>query len=130
MRDAVRKSERLLVRFRAHPLYEEMARAEQRIHEAPYHAETHEQVQSGILDALYRQGGRWTIVEFKTDELRDEADLERLMAEEDYLPQARRYGQAAEWLLGQKPRLALCLLNFAGGVCLHFPDEVEGRSTT
>ena len=123
--DAVHRSAQLLVRFRAHSLYAEMAGAEQRLHEVPYSAQVDEQVESGIMDALYRRDGRWTIVEFKTDELRNQADLDRLLKEEDYLAQANRYLAAAERLLGQAPRLVLCLLNYADSVRLYEPGSTD-----
>ncbi|MBL7183284.1 MAG: hypothetical protein ISS50_02415, partial [Anaerolineae bacterium] len=117
--DAVRQSQRLLVRFQAHPLCQEMDAADQRLHEVPYSLVVDGRVESGIIDALYLREGVWTIVEFKTDEVRDEADFERLLADEDYLVQAQRYIAAAERLLGQRPRFSLCMLNYAGGVHLY-----------
>ena len=57
-------------------------------------------------------------MEFKTDHVRDQAALERLLAEEDYLAQAERYAAAVERLLGSRPMVVLCLLDYAGGVHL------------
>jgi len=125
LQDAVSRCARLLASFRAHPLYAEMAAAESRLHEVPYSRLVHGRVESGILDALYRREGRWTIVEFKTDELRDEVALQHLLREEDYLAQAQRYLAAAQDLLGQMPRLRLCLLNYARGVRLLDAAEVQ-----
>ncbi|MBC8446467.1 MAG: hypothetical protein H8D78_01835 [Chloroflexi bacterium] len=48
--------------------------------------------------------------------MRDRAAFETLLAEEDYVAQAGRYLTAAEQLLGQRPRLLLCMLNYAGTV--------------
>jgi len=42
-------------------------------------------------------------------------------------PEARL--SEAERLLGQKPRLVLCPLNFAGGVRLYYPEKPEGTNT-
>ena len=58
------------------------------------------QMESGIIDALYLHQGVWTIVEFKTDRVRDEADFKRLLSEEDYVTQVQRYVAAMEHLLG------------------------------
>jgi ATP-dependent exoDNAse (exonuclease V) beta subunit len=116
--DAVRQCQRLLLRFQVHPLYQEMETAQQRLHETPYSLKVDGRVDSGIMDALYLREGAWTIVEFKTDEVRDAADFERLLAEKDYLAQAQRYALATERLLGQRPRVILCMLNYAGGVYL------------
>ena len=117
--DAVHESAKLLLRFQEHPLHAEMAGAERRLHEVPYSlVAANGRVENGIIDALYLHGGRWTIVEFKTDHVRDTAALERLLAEEDYLAQAERYATAVERLLGSRPQVALCLLDYAGMVHL------------
>ena len=117
--DAVRRSRQLLIRFRAHPLYNEMNRADQRLHEVPYSLVVDGQVESGIIDALYQRDGTWTLVEFKTDRVRDRADLERLLADEGYAAQAQRYAAAAERLLGQRPVCIFCMLNVRGAIYLH-----------
>ena len=115
--DAVRKTARLLARFQAHALYADMARADRRLHEVPYSLVAESgQVESGIIDALWGRQGTWTVVEFKTDEIRSEADLRKLLAEKDYLSQAGRYAAAVERLLGSRPAVVLCLLDYAGGV--------------
>jgi hypothetical protein len=129
--DAVSRTRALLQRFREHSLYGEMDTAERRLHEVPYSLEVDGRVESGILDALYLPtgappAGAWTLVEFKTDRLQDEAGLDRLLAGEDYLAQARRYQAAAECLLGAWPRAVLCLLNYAGGVRPVTVPEVGG----
>jgi len=116
--DAVRRTRRLLLRFQAHALYQEMETAEQRLHEVPYSLAVDGRVESGILDALYQREGAWTIIEFKTDDVRDEAGLNQLLAEENYLAQARRYQAAVERLLGWRPTVKLCLLNYGGAVRL------------
>jgi len=116
--DAVQRSRQLLLRFRAHSLYEEMDRADQRLHEVPYSLVVDGQVESGIIDALYRRDGLWTIVEFKTGRVKDRPELERLLVEEGYAAQAQRYVAAAERLLGQTPRCILCMLNYGGAVYL------------
>ena len=118
--DAVRECARLLKRFQADSLYREMDEAERRLHEVPYSVVTDGKVESGIIDALYLRAGDWTVAEFKTDRVRDRADFERLLKRKDYLAQAQRYVSAVERLLGQRPRVVLCMLNYAGGVHLHW----------
>jgi ATP-dependent helicase/nuclease subunit A len=117
--DAVGQTRKLLHRFRTHPLFHEMDGADRRLHEVPYSIVVGGRVERGIVDALYRSEGVWTLVEFKTDRVRNEADLGRLLVEEDYLAQAQRYASAAERLIGQRPRVVLCMLNRAGAVYLH-----------
>jgi ATP-dependent exoDNAse (exonuclease V) beta subunit len=76
-------------------------------------------VESGIIDALYQHQGTWTICEFKTDRVKNQSELERLLVEKGYSAQAQRYMTAAERLLGQQPRFILCMLNYARAVHLH-----------
>jgi ATP-dependent exoDNAse (exonuclease V) beta subunit len=109
---AVRRTHRLLLRLRGHPLFEDLTTAEQRLHEVPYSLEREGRVDSGKIDLLYRRDGVWTIVEFKTDEVRNQADFERLQRKRDTIPQARRYAAAAEELLGRRPRCLLCMLDY------------------
>lgn len=117
--DAVARSRTLLLRFEAHPLHAEMAGAERRLHEVPYSLVADDgRIENGIIDALYLRDGAWTIVEFKTDHVRDAAALERLLAEEGYLAQAERYASAVERLLGSRPQVVLCLLDFDGKIHL------------
>ncbi len=114
--EAVRQSRLLLVRFRNHPLFQEMDAAERRLHEVPYSLMVDGSVERRIIDALYLKDGVWTIIEFKTGEFKDEADFQRRLKEEDYLGQARRYLDAVRRLLGRPPRCFLCLLNCAQAV--------------
>jgi len=114
--DAARKSQGLLQRFRAHALFIEMDSAQRRLHEVPYSLMRDGHVESGVMDALYLRDDTWTIVEFKTDEVRDEAEFTALLDGQGYRKQAKRYVEAAEHLLGQQPRLTLCMLNFGGKV--------------
>jgi ATP-dependent exoDNAse (exonuclease V) beta subunit len=123
--DAVRQSEALLTRFHVHPLCFEMVAADQRLHEVPYSLQMEGRLENGIIDALYRRQGVWTIVEFKTDAVRDRADLSRLLADQDYVAQSRRYVAASERLLGQRVQAVLCLLNYAGQVHVY---RIDGAS--
>ncbi len=116
LKDAVRRTVVLLDRFRQSALYGEMQSAERRWHEVPYQLPAGEGAEVGILDALFLQAGRWTIVEFKTDHVRDERDLDAVLAQQGYARQARRYSRATEILLGVRPRLLICMLDVAGQV--------------
>ncbi len=131
VRDAAAASRRLLQRFHEHPLCTEMATANRRLHEVPYSLLTDDgQLQSGIIDALYQRDGRWTIVEFKTDRLRDAAALDQLLAREDYLAQTARYAAAVEQLLGARPGVVLCFFDFGGIVrLLNYPEFTQVTPT-
>ncbi len=123
--DAVAETRRLLQRFCAHWLFQEMDSAEERLHEVPYSLLVAGRLESGIIDALYRREGTWTVVEFKTDDVRDEAQLADLLEREGYREQAQRYAAAVERLVGHHPRVILCLLNYRGAVTIRSPHSNE-----
>ncbi len=114
--DAVRRAARLLRRFQDTPLYAEMAAARRRYHEVPYSLTTTQGMESSVIDALYETAKGWVVVDFKTDDIRDEEALIGMLTQEGYVNQVRRYQSAAERLLGVRPRAGLCLLNYAGTV--------------
>ena len=71
---------------------------------------------SGVIDALYRTDDGWVLVEFKTDYVKDEVALDTVMRSTDYGEQVARYRAAAGRLLGAPVRGAMCFLNFGGRV--------------
>jgi ATP-dependent helicase/nuclease subunit A len=107
---AIAGARRLLARFQAHLLYTEMAAAE-RYHEVPYSVTLDDGPRSGIVDLLYRTDDCWTIAEFKTDRLKDEAEMKARIREAKYDEQVRRYVQAVTQRLGEQPRALLVFLN-------------------
>jgi len=114
-RRAVAESHRLLERFWADPQRERIDQAKERYHELPY---TQPLPQGGMdvgsIDLLYREEEGWTIVDFKTDELRDEEALQG--AVEKYQPQLMRYRQAVQELLKLSSQAFLCFLDDQGEV--------------
>ncbi len=116
--DVVRRAQRLLGSFRRHPLYAEIAGAEVRRHEVPYVLPEDSAEGApvfGQIDLLFRANGRWTLVDFKTDRLRDERAREEALADDGaYQAQVERYLAAVEGLLGERPRGLLCLLDDRG----------------
>ena len=121
--DAVRESGKLLLRFRGTSLARRNGRRRTALARGTvqpgHHGERPRVRTASSTRSICAATGRWTIVEFKTDHVRDAAALERLLAEEDYLAQAERYAAAVERLLGSRPQVALCLLDYAGGVHVH-----------
>ncbi len=116
IRDGLARASRILRRFQQHPLYQTMANASLRRHEVPYTLAVDGAVDTGVIDALFRHNGQWTIVEFKTDIIRSEAERDTILKESDYLAQIARYRRAVQKLWGQEPSVLLCWLNFAGRV--------------
>ena len=115
LEDAEQRTRRLLNQLRRHPLYAEMARADERHHELPFTAPATGEP-AGQIDLLFRTGDTWTLVDFKTDRIRDDRAREALLQEQDYRAQVARYASAIEHYLGVTPRCVLCLLNDQGAV--------------
>jgi ATP-dependent exoDNAse (exonuclease V) beta subunit len=111
LRDATRRTENLLQRFKGHSLFAEMDTAERRLHEVPYSYQVNGRTENGVIDALYRVNGRWKLVEFKTDHLRNSTELNRVL-EDNYTEQIERYTTAVVQLFGQRPEANLCLLDY------------------
>jgi ATP-dependent exoDNAse (exonuclease V) beta subunit len=68
----------------------------------------------GVVDLLYKTGRGWRIVDFKTDELRDESEF--LEKKIEYLPTMERYKQALQITLHETPVVILCFLSYKGTV--------------
>ncbi len=123
LQDGARRSRRELNRFQAHEPYRHGDGADRRIHEVPYSLPRDGGPLEGrINDALHLRNSVWTIVEFETDIVRDDAGFREPLAKEDCLVQARRHVTAVERLLGHRSRCILCLPNYGAAVPLY---EVE-----
>ncbi len=109
-RAALREARVLLSRFQAQPLWREIDQAQERYAEWPYVMAQ----DSGVIDLLYRGAEGWTVVDFKTDELRDAPAVAGAVA--CYTLQVRRYLKAAAAHLGAPPRGRLVLLNAQAAV--------------
>ena len=97
---------RMLRRFQAHPLYAEIEKAD-RLHEVPYALPN----DNGVIDLLYRRSGEvWTIVDFKTDEVRSIEEMRATIEREQYAEQVQRYAAALAVQIGQRPRGRLVFL--------------------
>ena len=132
IRHTIAGARRLLARFQTHPLYAELDGAE-RHHEVPYAVEVDGVTKNGIVDLLARSDGIWTLVEFKTDELRTGADLEAHARKKGYYEQVRVYVTAVGHLLGVRPRALLVFLNVGGQVktvTLDTTSEFRSRAVT
>ncbi len=85
-----------------------------RRHEVPYAYPVLNTITTGYVDLLYRDArGCWQIVEFKTDAIGSEDELQMLIAAQ-YGKQVRRYREAVERFLGESPDAWLCFLDFMG----------------
>ncbi|GMA56236.1 hypothetical protein GCM10025858_07390 [Alicyclobacillus sacchari] len=66
-------------------------------------------VAQGVIDCLFEEAERWVVVDYKTDRVQSEADLERLLHE--YRAQVATYVAAlTPWQRRRKSRLT-CILS-------------------
>ena len=129
--DAWRKASELLARLQRHELFRELATAESRFHETPYTYVAGDGVEQGRMDLIYRADDRWTVVDFKSDRIASDAALAEWIAARDYRAQMERYAAAVTTLLGVRPRLRLCFLDYRGGVMVvPMADELETSSAS
>ncbi len=113
IQDGYRRAAAILERFCDHDLFQRMSDAESLKHEITYSVLGKDQkTQSGIIDAMFREGENWYLVEFKTDEIRDKKRFQWVWDEEDYQDQVEGYLVAAEIILGIRPEPILCFLNY------------------
>jgi ATP-dependent helicase/nuclease subunit A len=112
---AIQEASQMLGRLAGHALWAEIQAAQIAQREIPFTTfDSLGQVQSGQIDLLWRGPQGWQIVDFKTDALRDEADLPA--AVERHRRQVERYVRSASNILGEPPRGMLCFLDFRGEV--------------
>ena len=112
---AIREAAKLLGRFREHDIFLEIDAASERMHEIPY-TRPHPTwgSDSGRIDLLYRVNDAWHLLDFKSDEIRDDDDLANAL--DEHRPQIGRYAAAVQQLLGETPQAALCFLDALGEV--------------
>lgn len=114
-RQAIRAAKKLLTRFWRDPARSKIEAAGERFHELPFVRQLPEGwVDMGSIDLLVRDEHGWKLIDFKTDEIRDEQGLRD--AVEQYRFQLRRYSEAIQAFLGEQPRAMLCFLDDRGEV--------------
>jgi len=81
---------------------------------------------TGTIDLLYRLPAGWTVADFRTDELRDDAALARVLP--GYRQQlAGDAGAVAQQLsLPDQPRALLVFLNLKGSVSVIPLNQAQG----
>ena len=103
---AIQESRRMLERLRAHPLFAEIDSAE-RHHEVRYDLSDGR----GIMDLLYCTAEGWLIIDFKTDDVRSDAEAQSAISQNGYDRQVARYARAIENQLNVKAKTRLVFLN-------------------
>ena len=116
----------MLRRFRADPLWAKLDAA-QRWHELPFSIIIDGQTENGVIDLFYQVGGRYKIVEFKTDRLRAENDLRAHILKEGYDVQVQRYLRAVRSQLGVEAEAIWVFLNVGNRVVV-VPASQDSRN--
>ena len=104
------KTEMLLARFRDSNIRMRVEHAEKRWHEIPFSFSKRLYTVNGIIDLLLKEEDGYTIIDFKTDELKSTSDMED--AAEDHTRQLEEYRRALNTTLGEDPRCYICFLYF------------------
>jgi ATP-dependent exoDNAse (exonuclease V) beta subunit len=113
---AIQHAEKLLMRLRAHPLWEQIETSIERYHEVPY---TLASGKSGCIDLIYRLTDGWRLIDFKTEALSTQAELDKAI--QAHLPQMQHHRQAISHLLAFRPNqpfvnTSLVFLDYQGKV--------------
>jgi ATP-dependent helicase/nuclease subunit A len=111
----------LLDRLRAHSLWAEVSAAQERYHELPYARQLPGRgAEAGFIDLLYRNRDGWHLIDFKTDELAGDPELDDAILR--HRQQLQRYKQAVGALLGTLASARLCFLDVNGQIELVDPQ--------
>jgi len=111
---AVAKAVMLLERLKADGLYAAIDSADERYHELPYSSMVNGYPQTGYIDLLYRDGGGWHVIDFKTDAIGSKWERDKLVAE--YRAQVERYAEVVRRFVGAEMDAAICFLDDQGAV--------------
>ena len=112
--ETINHATELLVRFRQHPLWEEINSAQERYAELPYTYTINDRVENRVIDLLYQSSSGWQIVDFKTDPVQTLLHKEELV--QVYAPQVQRYAAVVGSKLGQPVQARICFLDDQGQV--------------
>ena len=86
--------------------------------ELPIGAVINDVVVSGAVDLLYRDGGQWVVVDYKTDR-----DADAAVLRERYAPQGAAYAVAVEAAAGDLVREVVFVAARAAGLAVHIPVD-------
>ena len=96
------KAQMLLARFRDSKERQDIESAEKRWHEIPFSFTKWNYTVNGIIDLLVKKEKGFTIIDFKTDELKNESDLSD--AVDRHTHQFEEYRKARSVTLGEDAR--------------------------
>lgn len=113
IRAAIHESRKMMERLRTHPLFTELNSAE-RHHEVPYYSPEGR----GYIDLLYRVNETWTIIDFKTDEVRSDDEARETIRRAGYDVQVARYARAISDQLKVQAKTRLVFLNVNSSIAI------------
>ncbi len=111
------KAEMLLGRFRDSKERLLIESAEKRWHEIPFSFTKRNYTVNGIIDLLMKDAKGYTVIDFKTDELKNLDDFTE--AVKTHTPQLEEYRRALKTTMGVDPVCYICFLDYCGKVYLH-----------
>ena len=110
----------ILRALKQNKLFQEIDSAERRLHELPYSIVTDEGLDNGRIDLLFKDARGWAVVDFKTRSFNNNRSSQNyLKAGEAEEQRLRQYGTAVHKLIGERPRLLICILSYSGGSYVH-----------
>jgi ATP-dependent helicase/nuclease subunit A len=113
---AITRARELLERLQSHPFWQQLSQAEEAHHEIPFSIFTAGRYQNGIIDLLYRTAGKWHVVDFKSDSIKNDGEKAKLINR--YRLQVGAYCTAVQEQLGAAPAGHLCFLDDQGHVTI------------
>lgn len=113
---------RLLENFRESPLYTEIESSQHKYHEFPYSIKN---IGNGIIDLLYEKDNKIYIVDFKSDRIENQKELEEKNIE--YQNQLMCYRDAVKKITKKIPTCRLCYLNYNDSI---FVVDLDAMSTS
>ena len=107
----------LLNRFRNSDVFLKIDRAAERRHELPFSYTGKNFTVNGVIDLLMKDSsGKYSIIDFKTDELKSESDLAKAI--DNHRMQIEKYRKALNITLGAEAHCDICFLDYCGKVVL------------
>lgn len=107
----------LLERYAVHPISAQISDAEKKYHELNYSFTWKGYVNNGIIDLLVLLEDGWSVIDFKTDRIRDENGLQEAL--ERHRPQLERYQYALRSIQNINAKIKICFLDDHGEVTIH-----------
>jgi ATP-dependent helicase/nuclease subunit A len=112
---------RLLGRLRRWEGFQDLEAADIDRREIPFSYRVGDKLETGRIDVLYRLDGTWTVLEYKTDSIQSQEELQEKIRE--YQPQVRKYLEAVEGVVGARPSGWIVFLDVEGELQAHRVDE-------